>query len=495
MSNIPTDILLAIFETLTLSWDAVQNIPILLSSVCMRWHDCVVNSPILWSTIRLFGFLDLTTFFFDHEIKRINVFLRRSQDCPLTIDLALYSYLRHEGEDNVYADHLPDFHAKLQDLSHTLGQHAHRIKRLMLVIDEYKSTISILSGLKNVPMPMLTHWDVRNVYDESWNLEEDLEDEEVDADSGLLHSRETSEERWMYLYPNLRSVSLHAIPHHWSRFSPSNLVILEIKMVPAKWRPSASTLARILRTNAHSLEKLMLSVALPSGTYLGEVITLPNLESIELGFTHTSEVIPFINAIKVPNLRVLILSDNRRQDLHPTDRQNDPDFDPGITDLFAVIASRFPLHQLTGITLRHIALCPTPSPSAEVLSNRMDIAVDFFCRLENLNYLTVSDSDLVTLDALNRVQMHVDPQRPKSSVPNLTFLQIMETGYKILQGFLLQRLSSSKVYKTLDTLVITMPNSWYQASKWDTLNTKKLAQEVLPLVSRHSVDAEQLAAM
>ncbi|KAH0589932.1 hypothetical protein J132_06353 [Termitomyces sp. J132] len=492
ISEIPIDILLAIFETLVLAWDAVQIMPILLSRVCTRWRDCVVNSPTLWSTIRTYEVLDLTTVSFDHEIKRVKTFLMRSKGCLLTIDIAIYSYLRHEGEENAYADSLPEFHARLHELSQALRIHAHRIKSLMLVVDEYQSTASILSSLKDVAMPMLAHWDVLSIYDQSWGVDdEDLEDEEVHAHSVLLHP---SNEHCVSLYPNLRSVSLHAVPHHWSRFSPSNLVMLEIKMIPLKWRPSAPALMRILRANAHSLERLMLSVALPPDAYDAEVIPLPNLELIEFGFTHTSEVISLINAIEVPNLRVLMICDSRREYLHPTDRWKDSDFDAGITDLFAVIASRFPLSQLTEMKLRHIALCPMPSPTPELLTDRMDIAIDFFCRLENLNFLAIYDSDFVTLDALNRVKRRVQAHPPKFPVPKLTFLQITDTRYKILQHFLWQRLGGSKVYKPLDSLVITMPSHWYQTSKWDTMNTKRLAQEVFPLISWLSPDEEQQLA-
>lgn len=495
ISEIPVDVLLEIFETLILAWDAVQIMPVLLCSVCTRWRDCVRNSPTLWSTIRTYEVLDLTTVILEHEIKRVKMFLRRSQGCPLTIDIAIYSYLRHEGEDNAWADSLPDFHDKLKELSQALGKHAHRIKSLTLVIDEYQSTTSILSGLKEVSMPMLTHWDVRNLYDENWSFDdENLEDEEVNAHSVLLHPLGTSEEQRMAMYPNLKFVSLHAVPLHWSRFSLNNLVTLEIRMIPEKWRPSASTFGRILRANAHSLERLVLSVALPTGIYLGEPIALPNLEWIELGFTHTAEIIPFINTIEVPILRVLILCDSRREYL-PIGLSNDPAFDNGITDLFAVLVSRFPLRQLTDMTLRHIALCPVPSPSAEVFSSRMDIAIDFLRRLENLNFLTVSNSDVITLEALNRLQVRVEAQQPKHPLPKLTFLQITDTGYKILQDFLQQRLNGPNVYNALVALVITMPNSWYLASRWDTFNTKRLAQEVFPLVSRLSDDAEQQLAV
>ncbi|KAG6896230.1 hypothetical protein C0992_009625 [Termitomyces sp. T32_za158] len=494
ISEIPTDVLFAIFETVIMAWDAVHMMPAILCRVCTRWRDCVGKSPTLWSTIRAYEVLDLTTVLLEHEIRRVKTFLRRSQECPLTIDIAIYSYIRHEGDDNAWADSLLIFHDKLQELSQALGQHAHRIKSLTLVIDEYQSTTSILSGLTNVAMPMLTHWDVRNIYDQSWDLDEDLEDEEVNAHSVLLHPPETPEERWMTMCPNLQFVSLHAVPHHWPRFSPTNLVTLEIRMIQEKWRPSASALERILRTNAHSLERLMLSVALPPSISLGEPIALPNLEWIELGFTHTAEVVTLINAIEVPSLRVLILCDSRREHL-PINLRDNRAFDDGIANLFAVLVSRFPLHQLTDMTLRHIALCPMPCASAEVLSQCMEIAIDFFCRLVNLNFLAISNSDVVTLDALNRVQIRVESQRPKFPVPKLSFLQITDTGYKILQFFLRQRLSDTKVYKPLKALVITMPNSWYQMSKWDTLNVKRLAQEVFPLVSRLTSDAErQLAA-
>ena len=496
ISDIPLDILLAIFETLVLAWDAAQAMPILLARVCTRWRDCVVNSPTLWSTIRTYEVLDLMTVSLDHEIKRVKAFLVRSKDCPLIIDIAIYSYLRHEGEDNEYADNLPDLHARLQDLSQALGKHAHRIKHLTLVVDEYQCSASILSGLKGVAMPMLAHWDVLNVYDESWTYDEqDLEDEAVHAHPVLLHPREMSTDQPVSLYPNLQSVSLHAIRHDWPLFSPNNLTFLEIKMLPDKWRPSALALADILRTNAHSLERLMLSMALPTTPYDDEVITLQNLELIELGYTHTSEAISFINAIEAPNLQSLILCDSRREYLHPIDRWNDPAFDAGITDLFPVIVGRLPLSQLTDMTLRHIALCLTRSPSAEILNNRMEMAIDFFCRLENLNFLAVSGSDFVTLAALNHIQIRDEDQLPKFPVPKLAFLQITDTRYKILQHFLLQRLGGPKDYKPLGSLTITMPSNWYETSSWATMNTTRLAEEVFPLISRLSDDEErQLAA-
>ncbi|KAG6884854.1 hypothetical protein C0993_007788 [Termitomyces sp. T159_Od127] len=493
ITDIPVDILLAIFKTLVL--DAVEILPQILCRVCTRWRDCVENSPTLWSTIRAYEVLDLTTVVIEREIKRIKTFLTRSQNCPLTLDIAVFSYLRYERsrQQEAWANSLPDFHGKLRELSQAFGEHAHRIKSLTLVIDDYRSTTNILSGLKDVAMPMLTRWDVTNMFDESWSLdEEDLEDEEVDAHSVLLHPLETPMEERMAMYPKLQFVSLHAVPQHWSQFSPTNLVTLEIRMVPEKWRPSAFAFECILRTNAHSLERLTLSVSLPSGIYTGEPVTLPNLKWIELGFIHTAEVINFIDAIEVPNLRVLSLCDSRREYLHIDLLSNDPATDTGITDLFAVLVSRFPLRQLTDVTLRHIVLCPMPAPSAEFFSSRMDIAIDFFCRLENLNFLAISNSDIVTLDALNRVQVRVESQRPKFPAPKLSHLQIMHTGHRILQYFLQQRLSSPKVYKSL---VIYMPRIWYDTFKWNTSNLKKLAQEVSLFITWLGHDAVQQLAL
>ncbi|KAG6917269.1 hypothetical protein DXG01_003217 [Tephrocybe rancida] len=496
LSLLPIDLLLAIFESASLSWDASASILITLSRVCSRWRDCIMKTPTLWATIRVVEIMDTTLSSIERETKRVKAFLKMSRACALVLDFAIYTYFRHEGEENGYADNLPAFLAEVGEISKVIGQHASRIRSLTLLVDEYSTNGSILSGLVGVPMPILERWDVRNTYDEVFgNEDDDIEDEEEDAHSVLLHPLATVPSKQpSSLYPSLQVLSLNSVPLHWSRYAPSALVTLEITMLPDVWRLSASAIGHILQRNAHSLETLTLLGALSSNSSKLQTVVLPNLAFMELGFYHTSELTPFLNGIDVPKLKTFILYDSRRQELHPSDRSEDSMFDAGIVDLFSVIARRLPVAKIWDLTLRHIAFCPPNTfPSLDVsryIARGGEAALEFFYSLESLKFLLLCGPDQATLDGLNRAKTF-RVSRPRLPTPRMTILHIADTGFHMLKSFLWSRLAYPDAHNKLVALVISMPFSWYHMTQWQTVDTSSLAKEVVSFATKVSSEVEK----
>ncbi|KAG6864042.1 hypothetical protein C0991_000705 [Blastosporella zonata] len=484
--DLPNELLLKIFtsaaETATTDVNpAVEGVRdtsyyiVRFAKTCRYWHTCIMNHGAFWSTICVIETLETSTASIERNIERTKTCLQRSKLCPLTIYISIQSHNQHAGEENGFSDNISAFRSQLKELSKALRPYADRIVSFDLIVDEYHSTACILCALVGVPMPLLNKWVAVNTFEEMFALEDtDPEDEELFSHPIFAQSdtKLVSEES---LHPELRVVSLNSIPLSWSQFSLRKLTTLEITMLPDAWRPSAFTLGEILRTSADSLESITLLAALSSEkSCIRQTIMMPRLHSMVLGFVNTSELIPFLNGIEVPNLKMLVLNDIRRRILHPTDRFIDNGFDHGIVNLFNVMIRRFPIGQLQNLILRHIAFCPSRRtlgnlPTSEILAHLAagaETAAKFFCSLESLQLLTLCGPDQVTLEALNGVQVFNDGTLPKFLTPRMTDLSLFEIGFYMLATFLWTRLNSQRAFIALTTFTIAVPNDWFLKFPW-----------------------------
>ncbi|KAG6856797.1 hypothetical protein H0H87_000493 [Tephrocybe sp. NHM501043] len=501
ISILPVELLLEIFQMVyaDCSTAPASFHPLVsLSHVSKPWRDCLLNTPTFWGTIQIVAMLDKTTAMIENEIERVNIFLERSKDCPLTIHITTYSYVRHKAmEDKDFAQNVPAFLSQLEKLSAALHRHADRFFSFFLLVDEYPCTASILSSLADVPMPWLEKWTVKNVFDEMCDLEEDyLEAEEEDSHMVLL--RDTQElfgKLSKPLYPNLRHVTLNSVPLHWSGFAPSNLIFLEITMLPGGWRPTVWALGYILGASANTLQKLILLTAIsPDQSLVPNIVSLPCLHFLVLGFENPLELVPLLNMIEVPDLQTLVINDHFRQTLHPADRATTTPYVTETIELFRVLATRLPLSRISDVTLRHIALGPgllTPLASFETQEEidqhmractpGLDVAKNFFRSLTSVKSLLVCGPDLVTSRAVQLLCEMTSKRPSRSDFPAPRIVRICRPLE--ITSYLWTRLRDLCTTHALTKLIHDMPCNWYHFSQWKTLDPLTTETSTLSLVS------------
>ncbi|GLB36874.1 hypothetical protein LshimejAT787_0311610 [Lyophyllum shimeji] len=509
ISQLPIDPLLAIFHTAVLAFDASALLPITLSHVCARWRDLALSTSTLWRNIVVMNKLETSSSSIEKTLKRVQAFLNLSRECTLSIDMTFDSWSLHEGEtdpENPYVINLPFFRARIGDISRTIAQYAHRIRNFKLTVDEFESTAAVMRGLGPVQMPVLETWHVRNTYeDHAFNHpgNEPEYEEEVHAHSLLLRPDANTNDD-SFPYPKLRRVNLRSTPLHWGRFSPRNLVSLELGMLQVASRPSSPDLHKILLASAHSLVRVALYAALKGDDWIG-TCALPKLELLELGFTNTSEVIPFLSALQAPNLRRLAICDLMRQN-HCACLGLGEAFDPNIAQFFNVMMQRLPLENLRYLALSHIALCPPPSgipaPAShiEMYTAALTFALKFFCQLTAVAELVLSGPDRATMEALN----HVLPSNmerhgttaPRYPTPRLRNLVVADAPFLVLHHFVKERVTNRKMFRPFDGFIVSMPRSWYELVEWVLLDVSVLARNVSPRIScahHHETETHILA--
>lgn len=92
IASMPSDILLAIFDSCNLVSDSrdlpplMKKAPLVLSSVCRRWRDLVINSPILWAK---HGLTYWTYSRRDKPLLFLDLFLERAGSCSFPVELQL----------------------------------------------------------------------------------------------------------------------------------------------------------------------------------------------------------------------------------------------------------------------------------------------------------------------------------------------------------------------------------------------------------------------
>lgn len=507
ISQLPTDPLLAAFQTAVFASDAYTLLPITLSQVCSRWRDLAINTPTLWRNIVAVNELEASTASVEKTLKRVQAFLTLSRECHLSIEITFLSWSIHQGEsgdENPCVVNLPLFRQRISEISTAIGQHVHRIANFKLTVDEYETTAIVMRGLGSMSMPILKTWYVHNAYEEqafSHPENEPEYEEEVHAHSLLLRP-DTNADDDSSLYPKLRHVCIRSTPLHWRRFSPRNLVSLELGMLQTTSRPFSAILHKILSANAHSLERLCLHAAL-RGDEWAETCALPNLEWLELGFIDSSEPVAFLNAIEAPKLKRLAICDLMRLNYCPCFGLGDA-FDPNIADLFKVVMRRLPLHNLWYLALTHIALCPPHQhpvqPShVEVYVQALTFALKFFCELTALTDLALSGPDHATMDALNHIlprsmERHGTTQ-PRLPTPQLCNLSVADAPSLVLRHFINQRVENQRTFRPLDGLALSMPKEWFATVSRDCVKWSSLAHKILPHVSCahvHETEADML---
>ncbi|KAF8060703.1 hypothetical protein FPV67DRAFT_303233 [Lyophyllum atratum] len=495
ISQLPADSLLVVFQLGVSAPDASPLLPITLSQVSARWRDIVMNTPTLWTRIGIFHNLEATTISLQKTLKRVEAFLSLSRECPLSVYINLNTWYFHEGEsedsENPFAMNVPAFCTSVADISRAIGHHSHRIKSFCLHVDEYDMTATVLGALGRVPMPLLENWTVHNKYeDQTFNDPDYLpeDDVEVNAHSILVHPDDMVDEETFY--PNLQVVTLLSTPLQWTRFSPRNLVHLNIRMIQTALRPSSEALHRILLASSHSLQTLALCGALKGDCWV-EICTMTKLESLELGFVLASEIIPFLKVVQAPNLKRFALCDIQRLKLCPHERR-EREFDGDIAELFDVVLRRLPLNQVQKLSLLHIALCPphgypVPTSYVDVYLQARTFACKFFCQMTGLSSLHLVAPDHVTLDALNyalpsNVERH-GTTHPRVPAPRLNLLCVDNPISSVIRQFLAARLKNPKAFVPLVAFTLVMPRAWYMQVNWKCVDFSPLARQVHALVT------------
>ncbi|KAJ7489741.1 hypothetical protein B0H11DRAFT_2229762 [Mycena galericulata] len=112
-------------------FERLANAPLLtLSQVCSRWHDIAINTPTLWSDVKVKGVLGRTRRTLEKTIRLLSTRLERSRDAPLSVSLTC--------DDDIRPPHRRIFHL--------LAQHSHRWESACLVWFRKGLDMSVLRG-------------------------------------------------------------------------------------------------------------------------------------------------------------------------------------------------------------------------------------------------------------------------------------------------------------------------------------------------------------
>ncbi|KAG6824675.1 hypothetical protein H0H92_006142 [Tricholoma furcatifolium] len=412
------------------------------------------------------------------ERQRVHVakFLRLSSSYPLTIDFTFRAPNTEAfAVDAVYPDSetMDDVYLPVIDMMAAVAHHAHRIKHFRLSANEATSPFMPTSLLLNKSMPLLTHWEVRNVYHETQpSFREDLQ--------AYLGKK---------LHPNVRCVVLRAVKIPWKLFQATDLTSLEISMPPRNPYTSPSLLRQIIDANFLSLKNLVLLAAtsfhLP---FLSPDIFLPNLNSLSLGFIFAHDLVAFIRLLDAPQLKELALSDcNWEMKNHDPSWWTDK-----IVQLVTRIRRHLPLRQLIRLELRHIAFCPSVpqfTRDEDDICVHCSLVPDFFAELSSLKQLVLRGPDDATLAALNanvRDDVLV-PQRPL--LPSLKTLVLEEVSIRELKW-----LFGSRAHESTYTPFVALGNisvPWIPRQVWFNHDEKRLRTSIADS-TRQSFPADDL---
>ena len=486
-SKIPDEIFYEIFRRSTHSPNAPAVQPIILSQVSRAWRALAWSAPELWNQILIVEDLEPDTVELDKTLQRIPHFLKLSNACPLKISICVFSYERHLGADapdDPYCANLDRFRERLRLLSALIAPDLARIKALDITCDEFDVIVDLFSGFPAyTPMPLLEVLAICNTYEDE-TLSEDMDyPEDAQALTILLrpHNGVLAETAAPVLYPKLSSVMLHAVPLDWGRFCPRDLEVLTLGYLARNVRPKDAVLRRILSESHNTLMSLSLAGCLVGDSWSeegGEVVAwdpLPELDHLAVGFTHPKEVIPFLSALQVPEIKAFELKNIAAELTAVAERAQLP-YHEESTTLIRTVNWNIPLHRLDVLTLEHIAFCP---PRDDISLGGVQLihnwnaqpipkhAYRFFCSLTSLRTLVLHDADAVTLNAVNYLvpKSTKDPHYLRVPVPALHSLEVSGTAYTLLHSFFEARRKSGS-HSALG-LTLGIPRSWEPLLKLD----------------------------
>ncbi|KAK0448443.1 uncharacterized protein EV420DRAFT_843273 [Desarmillaria tabescens] len=359
-------VLLDIFEFLTTLtfYDATSLMTI--TWVNRRWRYLVITSPLFWTQIDV----DEHSFSSSRYARSraiafpiVTLYLERSQSCPIDIminfDVTGDITAPPEGDE-----HLPFTFDHVDLLGLTLAENAQRIRTLQMVCPSWMVQQYLLQHFRSVPMPMLQGFNLEYRFHILQSIVQSyhrktalfpcdtlslfsLGSTDPSDDKGALRCSGSS------LYPNIRDVELHGAHYKWGRFCATNLSSLSIGYIPWDHRPTHRELRDIL-SGSPTLCSLSFSGALPS-TGARVDLNLPQLSSLDLGFSDPVEVSIFVVGLDVPSLKKLELhytTPTLPREAFPAD--SEAVLYARTADAFNHLIDYLPLQQLLGLSVRNV---------------------------------------------------------------------------------------------------------------------------------------------
>jgi hypothetical protein len=379
-----------------------------------------------------------------------------------------------------------------------LAPHVWRFASFKLLSDELSNIIDVQTCFPQVQMPLLENWVVdMHGEDESEEMENTPKTNMLAEFSALsipFRPRGADPEMCTIMFPRLRIAAFVAVPMDWKHFAPTNLQSLEISYLPKPAQcPSGEILCQILLANAHSLTTLKLHGAVPQSR-AKEPYVMPNLEQLDLGYVHASELIPFVEDARLPNLECLAI-DNLFP-LYEVEHDH--------TSLFQALMVYLPLHRLRSLELRDISFIPDNSddePMQYIIELLPDpgnlllpaVAFEFLCKLSSLKVLTLIRPDAAILNTLNYVPIGVMDGRSSPTnvpVPSLDILRLdysrrIEDAEKELErAFLSTRFARRKFLLPINQIIFTKSEGWSSKEAQDWISEISRSIDVLCLAKR-----------
>jgi hypothetical protein len=455
ISIIPNEVLLDIFEivlSLNPKWLPAHTAPVRLSHVCVLWRALVLATPWLWTNIKITeefhdpNKLDMTHF--PSTLLRVEQYLERSRERPLTIDLTLkipYLDIWNPADTSKLGIANRFFQTCVEQLSRLFTPHMWRFKSFKFFCNESDFMAIIQGHFSYVPMPMLESWEVQVLAFPHNNTET--------TRTSPMRMR-TSKSDLCTVFPRLQMATFHCSlrPVSWSRFRPVHLRFLEFNGIAPR---DGETMRQVLLSCRHSLESLILN-AYASTTHAREPYEMSKLKRLELGYNRPEDIIPFISDIRLPQLDNLTIEDIGRR--HFTGSPSAREVETA-RFLLNTIAEKFPLYRVEHLNLRQIILVHSPLSMGLVISTTL---FKFLCKLLVLKSLTLSDPDIGILNVLNYIPVvpgdggraKVSPQVP---VPALDVLRLeqFDRDWDRIQMFLNIRISRYDSLRRLNRLILS----------------------------------------
>ncbi|KAI0051047.1 hypothetical protein FA95DRAFT_1593631 [Auriscalpium vulgare] len=293
------DLLQLIFEMCTAEEEGLPYgpiFPVVASHVCHEWRVIALNTPTLWTCITLADRPGS-----DFALSRACI--ERSQRCSLTVN----------------ADFMGASQDRIVCALGLIELAFDRVRRINARFETDAEAIALVIVAIQMCMPRLEHLHVERptkVFTLLGNLPDTLPIPWSELSGGQL--------------PSLTSLVLIGVPADWNRWPMTNLVDLTISCMPTDMRPSFAALAAIVRASAHTLESLTIEAGAPitdpASWTLGEVVALPRLRALKLGYMEAAEsaiiklfTFPALRSLQLRNMRTGILVEPLRNMVPPNE--------------------------------------------------------------------------------------------------------------------------------------------------------------------------------
>ena len=313
--RVPVDIWFCIFYMGThLDGEDGGNFPVVVSHVCRFWREVAMNSPLLWTSIRISSASIETLIGRDGPVlPRASAFTLRSMQCSLDVKLDL---TKRRSTGNISDESILMYLRLLCSTAVDLLLITYdRIKSLDIVTDLKETSFWISHKIIPLGLPRLESWkicrgDPAKPVNSSLGISHHRGFHEFDASGtqgGLFGSpTDTIGAR----LPCLKHLQISQIVTNWSTWLIGGLTTLTINHLAQGNRPSINDLRGILAKSSHSLESLELHGSLPVRPFENpNPITLPKLRHLRLGYWTEEEALTLLPHLDMPALKSLALCD------------------------------------------------------------------------------------------------------------------------------------------------------------------------------------------